>query len=344
MLLCMLLTLSAHAQKSTREQLDGIFGPLTQKRNSCIVIVTVNKDVVNYYCYGSYKDKISGQQLIPDAATLFDIASVGKLFTATLLKMLAAEGGIDLYAPIAPNFKEAVSDLTHFDDISYHDLINHTSGLPALPGNALKKMQTAAASGNPYALLTTRDIYDYLETCENRKAKGKERYSNLGYGLIGISLSLREQLPFDTIMYRGLFSKIGMEHTFVPAPGIFPEQLIPGYTARQEPAAFWHDTVLPAAGSFVSNAEDMSRFLLYSLGQFADVPLTGNMEGWIYAAKILNRQAFYWHNGMSGGYYSFIAVDTLNKTGMAILSNQSKALTFQQYKAFEIVRSQQIVR
>jgi hypothetical protein len=41
---------------------------------------------------------------------------------------------------------------------------------------------------------------------------------------------------------------------------------------------------------------------------------------------------------MSGGYYSFLAIDKKNKVGVAILSNEAKMLTYQQIRTFEIIR------
>jgi CubicO group peptidase (beta-lactamase class C family) len=62
------------------------------------------------------------------------------------------------------------------------------------------------------------------------------------------------------------------------------------------------------------------------------------MSGWEHEKKVLNQPEYYWHNGMSGGYYSFLAIDKKNKVGVAILSNEAKMLTYQQIRTFEIIR------
>ena len=49
--------------------------------------------------------------------------------------------------------------------------------------------------------------------------------------------------------------------------------------------------------------------------------------GWILPNeidKLLGNKNIVWHNGMAGGYSSFIVVDKVNNYGIIILSNQAK--------------------
>ncbi|ACU70631.1 beta-lactamase [Catenulispora acidiphila DSM 44928] len=65
-----------------------------------------------------------------DERTLFHIASVTKSFTATALMRLAAEGRIDLEAPVRTYVPELkLADETHAARITVRNLLDHTGGL-----------------------------------------------------------------------------------------------------------------------------------------------------------------------------------------------------------------------
>lgn len=61
--------------------------------------------------------------------TLFDVASLTKLFTATAILSLVADGTLDLDRPVAETFTEYHG--AGRDGISLRHLLTHTSGLPA---------------------------------------------------------------------------------------------------------------------------------------------------------------------------------------------------------------------
>ncbi|GAB3807496.1 serine hydrolase domain-containing protein [Micromonospora zhanjiangensis] len=62
--------------------------------------------------------------------TLFDLASVTKLFTTTVLLGLADEGTVDLDEPVARRLPEF--DTPERREVTTRRLLTHTSGLPAL--------------------------------------------------------------------------------------------------------------------------------------------------------------------------------------------------------------------
>ncbi len=328
-------------KKSVKELLDNTYNSRFKKRGTSYVIVSVVGDKVEYYCYGYSTSKTNPIQT--DSMTMFDIASLGKLFTSTTVKVLDKSKKININEPIASNFKDCVGNLSNFKDVTYSHLINHTSGFPSLPENMIEKMKKTHEAENPYKVISVQDVFDYLESCKNRDTEERSIYSNFGYGLIGISLSLELKQDFEQIVQENLFSKIEMNNTFIPKDGILPNNLIQGYTADKKPAYFWFDDVLPASGSFVSNGKDLANFILYQFGYYGDnIYVPNDMSGWEHEKKVLNQPEYYWHNGMSGGYYSFLAIDKKNKVGVAILSNEAKMLTYQQIRTFEIIRKRSL--
>lgn len=327
------LIAKSESKMSITEVLDKMYLSDSKEKNISYVIVTVVNDSVSYHSYGTNL----ATNTPTDSTTVFDIASLGKLFVSTVVKNLHEKKVIDLDASISPFFVDNVKNLSNFQDVTYRNLIGHTSGFPALPDNMLMKMQNSDILENPYDVIDRQDVFDYLETCANKEKVGQELYSNFGYGLIGISLELELKKSFDTIMQENLFLELGMNNTFVPKKGIVPQNLIQGYSDNK-PAEFWFDNTLPASGSFVSNGVDISKFLRYQLGEYDDMFLSTDMIGWEFVGKFLKQEEYYWHNGMSGGYYSFLAIDKKNKIGVAILTNEADILTLKQFKTFDTIR------
>src|SRR5262245_29430405 len=71
-----------------------------------------------------------------DGATLFEIGSVTKVFTCSLLSQMVARGEVRLEEPVAELLPGKVKVPARGDTvITLLDLATQTSGLPRLPGN-----------------------------------------------------------------------------------------------------------------------------------------------------------------------------------------------------------------
>jgi DNA-binding MurR/RpiR family transcriptional regulator len=97
---------------------DGVPGP----------VVTVGEAVRYADADGSLVPP--GERVAMNADTVFDVASLTKLFTATVLMRLVQDGRVALDAPIGghlPSFRNGERQL-----VTLRHLLTHTSGLPAL--------------------------------------------------------------------------------------------------------------------------------------------------------------------------------------------------------------------
>ena len=113
-----------------------------------------------------------------------------------------------------------------------------------------------------------------------------------------------------------------------------------GYDHMNRITADWTGELLDGAGSVYSTNQDMLAFLQLHLGegnstflkavQSTQEIVKGSMGlGWHYKtgwlSKMLGYYGYSWHNGMTGGFSSFMAFHKKKRTGMFILSN--KAIT-----------------
>ena len=175
-----------------------------------------------------------------------------------------------------------------------------------------------------------RDIGDTVE------------YSNVGYGLLGHALALREGTDFETLIVEGILEPLPMPDTAVELTPALRERLATGHDAQLQPAPNWGLPVLAGAGALRSTVNDLLTFLEANLG-LRESPLHQAMElarmpqrsdpalgmdiglGWIIAKE--GDREFVWHNGATGGYASFIGFDAEAGEGIVILSNSGLSVT-----------------
>lgn len=133
--------------------------------------------------------------------TLFDLASVSKLFTATAAMMLVERGYIRLDDPIYMYLPDSRLAMPDKRGIRLRHLLTHTSGLPswlpifrsgegrAVYLNAISKATLSAAPGTAYI------------------------YSDLGAILLGLLVEEISGQTLDVFLQENLFDPLGMTNT-----------------------------------------------------------------------------------------------------------------------------------
>jgi D-alanyl-D-alanine carboxypeptidase len=181
------------------------------------------------------------------ADTLFQIGSISKSMTSTLLHQFAAEGRLNLgdrISAIMPEFP-----LPRGNAITVQHMLDHTAGLPGdsplFPDGGL---WTAYAPGAHW------------------------HYSNTAYDMLG---KLAEHIggkPLSRLLAERIFAPLGMRRSHGAIIGADRTMYAQGYEAADPTAVFvWGLPLAPAAwvdvtfgaGSVASTAEDMTRFLRF---------------------------------------------------------------------------------
>lgn len=326
-------------KKDLEASIDKKTHQYMQEGNSIgLVIGVVKNGKTLIKGYGTVNSK---SQITPDSLSIFELASTSKLFTTSTLQLLVDEGQLKLDDKIQAILKDKVKIASSGQNTTLLHLATHLSGFPSLPNSFIAKMKDEA---NPYKDLVTQDIYDYLRNCEGKQAEGKFEYSNFGMGLLGHLLEIKSGTQYEQLVTQKLLEPLHMNHTFVTVDSINKTNIVQGYDDEGNVAPIWTDNVLTGAGSFLSNATDMVKFIKANLKEDATSisksliqthsrQLNGETGlGWILpsnADKLIGNKDIVWHNGMAGGYASFLAIDKTNGYGVIILSNKAKdASTF----------------
>lgn len=316
-----------------KQHIDPIVAPLLAKRKNLGVVVGIcQSDRMSIFSYGQTS---SNNTLPPNSKTLFEIGSITKVFTTTLLASLVAEGKLNYNDPVCQLLPE-LSNLS--PEITLLRLATHTSGLPRLPNNLMWSEFKNPA--NPYLNYKVSDLYAYLSRYKhNSKQFGKIYYSNLGMGLLGHILAQKLGISYEEAIVKYICDRLDLSDTRITLTKEQQERLAPGHTANGKPTSNWDLPTLAGAGAMRSTAEDMLKFIAANIDSentdngkiFADtheirIPASGDSRligiglGW-FVYKLTNNERCYWHNGGTGGYQSYIAFVKNQKLGLVVLAN-----------------------
>ncbi len=269
-----------------------------------------------------------------DQKTLFEIGSISKTFTTTLLAQMVGAGEVKLEDPVQ-QFLPAGVTMPSKDgkQITLLDLATATSGLPRMPS------MTPADPANPYADFDTGKLYAFLSGYTLPRAPGASyEYSNLGMGLLGHVLALKAGRSYEQLVTERILRPLEMKETWLTVPPAQQDRLAQGHNRDLEPVRHWDLAVLAGAGGWRSTPEDMARYLKAALSPPA-TPLgramklattvqrpTGRKDlsiglGWHIIDR--NGQQVVFHNGETGGYHSWLGFSPGTGANAVILASSA---------------------
>jgi serine-type D-Ala-D-Ala carboxypeptidase/endopeptidase len=206
-----------------------------------------------FAAYGS--TSVGGPEATAD--TIFEIGSITKVFTASLLAQMVERGEVALDDPVRKYLPASVRVPSRGGkEISLVDLATHTSGLPrdsvAVDLNS---------DSSPYAGYTESDLYAFLGGHRLRRDPGSRwEYSNVGMGLLGHALALRAGVSYEALLRRRIFEPLGMTNTAITFDAEQLARRATGHNRGLSPLPPWSGGVIDPAGSVNSTAADMLKF------------------------------------------------------------------------------------
>jgi CubicO group peptidase (beta-lactamase class C family) len=277
----------------------------------------------------------------PAASTIFEIGSVTKVFTATLLAGMVEEGLLAFDDPVQPYLPPDVELPARGRPITLGDLASHTAGLPRLPHGFFPR--SLRQRRNPYAWFTVDDLYAGLPATRlRREPGGRPRYSNLGYGLLGHVLSLRAGRSYEQLVHERICRPLRLQDTRVAVPAAAHGRFAQGHNRRGRPVAHWDLAVLAGAGALRSTIADLLAFLRLQLGEgepalaraaaLTHAPRSRHRGGlavglgWTRLPLPGTQHELLFHNGATGGFRSFAGFVPATHTAVVVLSNSARSV------------------
>lgn len=292
-----------------------------------VSVVIVEGDVAEVFHYGG--TTIGGPA--PNDRSVYEIGSLTKVFTATLLADAVGRGELRLEQPVAALLPVGTT-LPPGDPITLVGLATHTSGLPRLPPS----MEKSEDMINPYADYTATQLYaDLAATTRTQPPHGVE-YSNFGMGLLGHAMTLPAGQTFEALLRARVLGPLQMTDTAVTRS---PESMERSATPHLDrtPVPAWEWGVLVAMGGLWSTPADLRKFLQAHLDPGSPLAPTlrmtqepragqGLFMDQIGLAWHLRPDGVVWHNGMTHGSASYLAFEPAQRRGLAVLSNTADPL------------------
>jgi CubicO group peptidase (beta-lactamase class C family) len=177
-------------------------------------------------------DAQRGYGLAPD--TTFWVASISKSFTAALVVRLADQGKLRL------------GDRVLGSDLTWDELLTHTSGLPRT---------TYVAEGVTDADEAVRKILALP-----RGPKGQFAYTSDGYSLLAIAAERAGGAPFFELLRREVLERAGLRHTGF-WPGCVPGARVAPLARPPQGAMAGENWGFKGGEGICSTAEDLALFV-----------------------------------------------------------------------------------
>jgi CubicO group peptidase (beta-lactamase class C family) len=283
--------------------------------------------------------------------TLYRVASVTKLFTATSVMQLRDAGKLRLDDPVAKHLEWFQLHSTKGDvPIQVWHLMTHLSGLPREAAAPYWNTKEFPSREQVRRMLATQDaVFPPATTW---------KYSNLAVAIEGEIVAQVSGMEWADYVTQRVLKPLGMTAS-LPLPAANSFGLATGYGARQaggvrEQEEFTDCKGIAPAASLATNIEDLARFLSFQFrGDPRVLKLSTLQEmrrpqwvqpswasGWGlgFSLRKLGARTLAGHTGSLGGYRANIAFDPEAKVGVIVLANSNDA-SAELYvdKAFQMV-------
>ena len=245
--------------------------------------------VVLAKAYGQ-ADVASRRPWLPDS-TVFPIASITKVFTATAVMQLVDRGKIELNKDVNRYLTSTRVPSTYPQPVTAAHLLSHTAGFDELPG---RRAESANAVVPLDRFLTGRLIRVH--------PPGElTSYSSYGAALAGLLVQDISGMSFENYLRRHIWQPLGMSRTSMTPSQPANENLATAYEledgrSRAIPYEIYHT---PPTASIVSTLPDMGRFMIAHLQSGANRILSDS------AAELMHRQYVTMHPRVPGWTLGF---------------------------------------
>jgi len=268
---------SCKAQNIGKE-LGKIFESYLDSGFTGVILVVKNDSVVLQKAYGFANEE---KKILNTTKTLFNVASIGKQFTAATVLLLEEKGLL--------NTKDHVTKYTGKlgglkDSATIEHLLLHSSGL--FPEGfafdySSKEAFISSVSKSP------------LESVPGEKW----RYSNAGYNLLAAIVEIITKEPFEDVLYKMIFQPAGMSYTGFPWETRIQKNLLAtGYNGKGEAQPpevnVWGAR---GPGNLVTNTEDVLKW--YRAAWIGNKIISAKIKERMLQDYITGKETFSWNKG-----------------------------------------------
>jgi CubicO group peptidase (beta-lactamase class C family) len=315
------------------KEVDSAVQPYISLQATVGLSIGILKDGKTFFY--NYGETARGKKQLPSEETLFEIGSLSKTFTSTLLAEAVNSGKLKLDDPVNKYLPDSISLLQYGGvQVTLKMLANHSSGIPRMPSNF-----HPSDNGNPYKDYDNNDLFSFYKNFKPiRKPGEKYEYSNLAVGTLGVILERVNQEDYEALFLKTICKPLHMSETKEFLLQDDSAKFAKGYNEEGVYNSQWDFKALAAAGAIRSTTSDLMKYAKANLGDappklYKAIKLTHEItftEGttkislaWHYI-KPGNDEVIF-HNGGTGGYHTYLAINLQKKFAVVILSNCTRS-------------------
>lgn len=238
------LTLPADFEPRAAEYMNA---RLRATRFSGAVLVAVDGRSVFRHGYGT----ADLDHDVPNTpATKFRIGSLTKQFTAAAVLLLEQQGKLSLSDPVGKHVADCPKA---WADVTIHQLLSHTAGVPEHTTAVFLK------PGGPAVAYTPKAIIDLVKDKPLDFTPGEKwDYTNTGYILLGMVIEAVSGKGYEAFMREAVFDPLGLADTGVERNGMVLRGRATGYArGGGDVAQYVHMSLPHAAGAMYSTVDDL---------------------------------------------------------------------------------------
>lgn len=338
-----LRAISGKNQQVIAQRLDSLFGELNRLNmfNGSIIVAKAGSVIYQKSFGFSNKENL----LKISDTTMFQLASVSKVITATAVLLLQERHLIDIDLPFASYFPDFP-----YPGVKIKELLNHRSGLP----NYIYTLN--AEINRPNYQMNNTDMYASFvskKTPPYQKPDRRFNYSNTNYALLALLVEKVSGMSFSQFLKEELFIPLGMKNTAtIRDIDITAQNITRPYDQRWRPIAFDASDYVLGDKSIYSTPYDM---FLFSEALYQNRIIRRETQELSYTAfsreKKQSNYGYGWrmkdfnnpdkkevyHNGWWHGYRSAFHRRLKDTLTIVVLSNQLNRTTYQTHKVYDII-------
>ncbi len=270
--------------------------------------------------------------------TLFQVGSISKVFTATLVLRLVEDGALTLDTPVI----DYLPDLPLADDeartrVTLRHLLTHSAGFEGDRFTDYGRGDDALAKA----------IAEFGTLRQWSAPEALYAYCNTGFYLVGRVIEVMMKRPFETVLKERLLDPLGLTSTVLFADDAITYPAAVGHTREHPGAPFTisRPYALPrcvnAAGGIISTVGDLLRFAALHIGDGTidgtriidaasaramreieiEAPGIGVARGLGWAIEEVDGVRIVRHGGATNGFQASLVVIPERRFALAMLTN-----------------------
>lgn len=197
-------------------------------------------------------------------ATIFELGSVTKTFSALLLAQNVSSGEMSLDDKLVDYLNNSNTYSDSLKKVTLLELATYTSSLPF----NLSDISYNAASNSHNIRLFSQFLHTWVAPYPSGTA---ERYSNPGFALLGMAVANYEKASLAQVMQNNILSRLNMNSSFLTIPTNKMKLYSQGYTAIGKPSRSPQGGLFPGSWAMKTSVNDMEKYLRLALG-LEDMP------------------------------------------------------------------------